>query len=142
MAHSCQALVVACIDFRFHSAIRGFLVDLGLKDNYDFISLAGATKDLIDNDPAGATTIIRQIDISCKLHDVGVMYIIHHMDCGAYGGHAASTSRDEERSRQLTDLETARRIIAGKFPSLDIKKVLANVEVVNGRNKIDFEIIR
>lgn len=63
MSHQCKALVIHCMDFRFHSAIRDFLVSLGIKDQYDLVSLAGATKGLVENDPDSTAIILKQIEI-------------------------------------------------------------------------------
>jgi len=139
MPHHCQALIIHCIDFRFHSAIRDFLVSLGLKDQYDLVSLAGATKGLVENDPASASIISKQIEISQRLHGISDVYLIHHMDCGAYGGHAAFENIQTEHDKQLADMEVAKQIIQQKFPHLAVKKILARIEEKAGENVIDFE---
>jgi len=126
------------MDFRFQSALRDFLVSLGLKDNYDLVCLGGVTKDLVDNDKAGTEVLLKQITTSRKLHNIKEVYIIHHMDCGGYGGHSAFNNIEEERARQLADLETARKVIAEKFFNLEIKRVLARI---GDKSNIDFEMI-
>ena len=141
MSHHCQALVIHCMDFRFHSAIRDFLVSMRLKDQYDLVSLAGAAKGLLENDRAGSEVILKQIDISQRLHGISEVYIIHHMDCGAYGGHAAFADLSAEHAKQAADLKAAQRIVSEKFTSLTVKKVLARIEERDGRNLIDFEVI-
>lgn len=129
------------MDFRFHSAIRDFLVSLGLKNQYDLVSLAGATKGLVENEPDSASIILKQIEISQRLHGISEVYLIHHMDCGAYGGHQAFKNIQEERDKQLADMEAARQIIQQKFPSLAVKKILARIEEKAGENVIDFEVV-
>ncbi|MDD5040136.1 MAG: hypothetical protein PHY34_03215 [Patescibacteria group bacterium] len=142
MSHQCKALILQCIDFRFHSAIRDFLVSLGLKDQYDLASLAGAAKGLVDKNPASVELLLQQADISKRLHGITDVYIIHHMDCGAYGGHAAFVSVEEERTKQLGDMEAARQVFGETFPGLTIHKILARIEEKDGKNKIDFEMIQ
>jgi len=129
------------MDFRFHSDIRDFLVSLGLKDEYDLVSLAGVTKGLAEDDALSKELILKQIEISKKLHSISEVYLIHHMDCGAYGGHQAFDSLEEEKSKQLTDLSTAKKIINEKFPAMEVKKILARVESRDEKNEIDFELI-
>lgn len=141
MSHTCQALVIQCIDFRFHSAIRDWLVSQGLKDKYDIVSLAGATKGLVDADQASTEIILKQIDISQKLHAISEIFIIHHLDCGAYGGHQAFDSIQAERDKQAAEMKSANKIISEKFPQLKIKNVLARIEEKDGQNLIDFELI-
>ena len=129
------------MDFRFHSAIRDFLVSLGLRDQYDLVSLAGATKGLVENDPASVSIILKQIEISQRLHGVSEVYLIHHMDCGAYGGHQAFKNIQAEHDKQLADMEAAKKIIQQKFPQLTVKKILARIEEKAGENVIDFEMV-
>ena len=142
MPHHCKALIINCMDFRFHTAIREFLISLGLKDTYDLVSLAGVTKGLVEDDPSSTELILKQVDGSLKLHNISELYLIHHMDCGGYGGHSAFNSIEEEKERQLTDLEAARTIISRKFPDLEIKKILARIEEADGKYNIDFERIQ
>lgn len=141
MAHQCKALAVVCMDFRFHTAIREFLVSLDLKDQYDLVSLAGVMKGLVEKDPASSELILKQVEISRKLHGISEVIIIHHMDCGAYGGHQAFPGGlIEEKARQLNDLAAAESIIRSKFPDLAVRKVLARIEAGEAGNKIDFEL--
>ncbi|RJO58990.1 hypothetical protein C4546_04130 [Candidatus Parcubacteria bacterium] len=139
MSHSCQAIVFTCIDFRFHSAIRDFLVSNSLKDNYDLVSLAGVTKGLVEGDKACSEIILKQIDISHNLHGIKEVLLIHHLDCGAYGGHKAFDSLAAEGEKQAGDLAYAKELIQAKFPNLDVKKVIARIQEKGGENLIDFE---
>jgi len=141
MSHTCQAIVFNCIDFRFHSAIRDFLISNGLKDNYDLVSLAGITKGLVEGDKASTELILKQIEISQKLHGIKEVILIHHMDCGAYGGHQAFTNLQAEHDKQAQDLALAKTIIQQKFSQLEVKKIVARIEEKNGGNYIDFEAL-
>ena len=141
MGGHCRALVVVCIDYRFRSAIRDFLVSNDLKGDYDMVSLAGATKDLVENDQHGKPLILKQIDIANRLHSVGQLYIIHHMDCGAYGGHDAFKDIEAEKQKQIDDMKTAEELVKADFPNIEIKKVLARIENKDGKDIIDFEVI-
>jgi len=106
MAHQCDALVVCCIDFRFQKYIREWL-DVNLKDlTYDLVGFAGASKDL--------ETILKQLEISARLHHIKRVVLIHHEDCGAYG--AASTLENHTR-----DLKKAGKEIKLRYPLLQIK---------------------
>lgn len=141
MSHQCKALVINCIDFRFHTAIREFLVSMGLKDQYDLVSLAGAAKGLVDNDPVSSEFIFKQIETSKRLHGISEVYLIHHMDCGAYGGQEAFENVKIEREKQVADMETARELIGKKFEDLDVKRFLARIKETGGKYNIDFEAI-
>jgi len=103
--HECEAAVVACIDFRFQKYIRSWL-DKNLKGKkYDYIGYAGATRDL--------EVILKQIEISKKLHQIKKVILIHHEECGAYG-------KEDSFARHLQDLKKARNKILSLFPDLKI----------------------
>ena len=85
--HTCKALVLHCIDFRFRKSLAEFL-EGKFGDSYDLVSVAGGVKSLVsaieDNN-----FILEQIRISNKLHKPEVFILIQHEDCGAYGGSVA-----------------------------------------------------
>lgn len=105
MTHKCDAIVVNCIDFRFQKYIRDWIGTWLNGKTFDFVGFAGATKDL--------ATIMGQIDISVKLHQITEVYLIHHEDCGAYGDQSTP-----DRHRQ--DLIKAKQAIQAKYPYLRI----------------------
>jgi hypothetical protein len=141
MSHHCPALVIHCMDFRFHSAIRDWLISLGLKDQCDLVSLAGATKGLADRDQSSTEIILKQIDIARQRHGIREVYIMHHLDCGAYGGRAAFRGVREEHAKQVADMTAAASIIQQHYPNLTVAKVLARIDEGNGKSRIDFEAI-
>lgn len=140
--HHCQSLVITCMDYRFRSAIRDFLLSQGYKDNYDMVALAGVTKDLVEGDEAGSNIILKEIDISHRLHGVEKLVIIHHMDCGGYGGHAAFDNLEDEKAKQIQDMRQAEEIIKAKHPDLEIDKVLARIDESGNEPVIDFVIVQ
>ncbi len=75
--HTCRALVITCIDFRFVSSQRDFLLGLGLENNYDLLTTPGASKNLLQIEGA--------IAASLRLHEPKEILIFDHEDCGAYG---------------------------------------------------------
>ncbi|KKQ43522.1 MAG: hypothetical protein US60_C0001G0037 [Microgenomates group bacterium GW2011_GWC1_37_8] len=101
--HNCDSLLVACIDFRFQKFIRNWIEKNMNNKTYDYVGYAGATKEL--------KTIMKQVDISVRLHSIKEVYLIHHEDCGAYG--IESTPK-----RHLVDLRKAKNYILGKYPNL------------------------
>lgn len=103
MAHICDALVVSCIDFRFQKFIRNWL-DKNLADKtFDYVGFAGGSKDI--------DTIMKQLDISVRLHDIKQVVLMNHEECGAYG----ESSTPENHAR---DLKKAKKIIIAKYPKL------------------------
>ena len=105
MAHTCDAVIVACIDFRFQKYIREWVDSNLTGKTYDYVGFAGSTKDL--------GTILKQIDISVRLHSIKQAILIHHEECGAYG-----VESTPERHRG--DLKKAKDEILKLYPALQI----------------------
>lgn len=105
MAHPCDAIIISCIDFRFQKYIRKWL-DKNLKDKtYDYVGFAGSTKDL--------DTILNQIAISVRLHDIKQVILIHHQECGAYG-------KSSTLETHTSELRKAKKEISNLYPTLKI----------------------
>lgn len=103
--HTCDAIVVACIDFRFQKYIRAFTDEHLSGKMFDLVGFAGASKEL--------DTVINQIDISVRLHDIHRVVLIHHEECGAYG-------RESTPERHASDLRSARERIISMHPDLHV----------------------
>lgn len=105
MAHTCDALIVSCIDFRFQKFIRKWLDDNFGDKTFDYVGYAGGSKEL--------DTVMKQIDLCVKLHDIKHVVLMHHENCGAYG--AESTPE-----RHAADLLKAKKMIQKKYPHLKV----------------------
>lgn len=103
--HPCDSLVVSCIDFRFQKFIRKWLDDNFGDKTFDYVGYAGGSKDL--------ETVMKQLDISVKLHGIKHVVIMHHEECGAYG-------KESTPEKHANDLLKAREIIKKKYPKLKI----------------------
>jgi hypothetical protein len=101
----CDAIVVRCIDFRFIHYIRNFTDTELAGKTYDVIGLAGATKDWPE--------VIKEVDISERLHGPRQLVLINHEDCGAYGA-------DGTPERHTADLRQARDAVRAKYPDLQV----------------------
>ena len=105
MSHTCDALVVSCIDFRFQKYIRNWL-DKNLADKtFDYVGYAGGSKDI--------DTIMTQLKISEDLHHIKQVVLMNHEECGAYG--AESTPENHAR-----DMKKAKEIILNTYPTLRV----------------------
>ena len=104
--HYCDATIVVCIDFRFQKYIRDW-TDKKLKGKtFDLVGFAGSTKDL--------QTVMKQIDISVRLHHIKEVYLIHHEECGAYGAESTPEKHAE-------DMRKAQETILLKYPILKVE---------------------
>ncbi len=103
--HTCEAVVVHCMDFRLQQYINDWLTKrFGIR-NYDRISWAGGVRDF--------SSIQNQIQMSYKLHGIKKVILINHEDCGAYGPTGT-------KERHLSDLAYAEHAIQALH--LDVEK--------------------
>ena len=101
--HTCDALIISCIDFRFQKYIHKWLDKTMAKKTYDYVGYAGASKDL--------ETIMKQLAISVRLHHIKQVVIMHHEDCGAYG-------KESTHDNHVRDLKKTKRSILKVYPKL------------------------
>lgn len=104
--HSCDAIIVCCIDFRFQKYIRNWTDENLTGKTFDLVGFAGGTKNL--------DIITEQIGISVRLHEIKEAILIHHEECGAYG-----TESTLERHRE--DSLKARNKLNELYPDLIIR---------------------
>ena len=110
-SHECEALVITCMDFRFHETTMKFIHDgLGI-DTFDLATAPGACK-LINSDI---------VALSKKLHNIKQVIIVNHATCGAYG----IKDPVKELEIQSQDLKKADAILGDLFPDLSIKLFFA-----------------
>ncbi len=106
MAHTCDAIVLSCMDFR----IQKFVEDWARKNigerNYDRISTAGASLDL--------DFVLRMVELSTRLHHIKRVILINHDDCGAYG--ASGT-----KEKHAQDLKIAKEKIQKLYSKLNVE---------------------
>lgn len=129
MKHDCTTIIFHCIDFRFAADIKAYLEEENLLGDVDVVSIAGCVKNLVE--PAKETDaefVMRQLDISKRLHNVGRVVLMNHLDCGAYGGRKAFDSAEAEHARHAADLGKAKAMILAKYPDLEVNNVLAHID--------------
>lgn len=124
----CTHALVRCMDFRLESAVENYMEEKGIVNDCDIISVAGVTKDLIE-DPEGF--VATQIDISKRLHEIDTLIIMHHMDCGGYGGHAAFAGIEVEHAFQIEQMEKSKEILEEKYDELKVIMALAEIDENN-----------
>lgn len=103
-SHTCQAIVVSCMDFRLQKYLRDWTTK-NLKGGFDRVAIAGGVQNL--------DFITDQVSLSYKLHHICDVYLINHENCGAYG--TESTFEKHEK-----DLLLAKTVLLQKFPKLNI----------------------
>lgn len=111
--------------------------------DFDDVSLAGAAKNIVSPaNEAERELVLRQIEISKRLHGIEEVILMNHTDCGAYGGHKAFESAEAEHRKHADDMEESRKIILERWPDLKVKKILAKLVSDDHAREIEFEEIK
>jgi len=136
--HSCEAVVLSCIDFRFWRETADFVENkLGIK-SFDFPSLPGSAKAI--NECSEGDVSSSCIGVPCDLHHVKKIVIVNHQDCGAYGG-SAKFNGDEKAEQKFheEELKKAKEKILAKYLGREIVLVYAKLD--ENKENIEFIII-
>jgi carbonic anhydrase len=127
------------MDFRFGPDIKAMLEARGHLGDVDIVSVAGAVKPLVHpTHPAEAEFMLRQIEISQRLHGTSHVILLAHEDCGAYGGRKAFANESAERHTHEADLRAARDLIMARLPSMRVRLMLARL---SADGEVSFEEI-
>ncbi|HHT9111966.1 MAG: hypothetical protein HZA47_11310 [Planctomycetes bacterium] len=136
----CDTLVITCIDYRFAIANQEFINEtLGLKDNYDHISIPGSISNLVN--PETRELLFSKFALSVKLHLINRVVVISHKDCGAYGGSVSFGSEIAENETLCADLRTARTLLIEKYPTLEVNLFLESLVKEGDQVRVNFEKI-
>jgi len=141
--HSCEAVVLTCIDFRFWKETVEFVEKsppaggLGIK-TFDFPSLPGSAKAI--NESNGTDLAMSCISVPCDLHHAKKIIIINHEDCGAYGGSSRFNGDSEaEQKFHEEELKKAKEKISAKYPDKEV--VLVFAKLTDEKENIEFLVI-
>lgn len=130
--HSCEAVVLSCIDFRFWKETAEFAEkELGIK-SFDFPSLPGAVKPINEDEELA----MKCISVPCDLHHVQKIILVNHEDCGAYGGSAKFATREDEQKFHEEELRKAKVKISEKYP--DKETVMIYARLADENENIEF----
>lgn len=101
--HGCETAIVTCIDFRFQEYINNWIAQSFAPKSFDRVATAGGVFDL--------DYVLKQVEISKRLHNIKKAVLINHEDCGAYG----ETGIFEKHAE---DLKNASAKIKEQYPDL------------------------
>lgn len=104
--HHCEAVIVNCIDFRFQEYINNWIGENFAPKTFDRVAIAGGVFDL--------EYVLKQVEISKRLHYIKKVVLINHEDCGAYG----ETGTPEKHAE---DLRNAASSVKQQFPDLAVE---------------------
>lgn len=125
MSHNADAIVLACIDFRFQPAIKKFLDEELKLSSYDLKTDGGAVLQLLSEGEV-KNWILKNFEISFELHNVNRIILINHTDCGAYGGSKKfGEDFNGEKEFHKSELTKAVSLLKDKYPDKLIEAYLA-----------------
>jgi len=128
------------MDFRLRHGLKDWLEENELfEGGFDTISLAGASKGLVDEGDEVRNYFLKNISVSIDLHSAERIVLLHHSDCGAYGEYCFANP-EEEKLRQVEDMRKAKGILKEKFPQAEVILAWADLKDAHG-HEIEFEIV-
>lgn len=104
--HNCEAVIVTCIDFRFQQYINEWISNNFEPRSFDRVAVAGGVKN--------QEGILKQVEISKRLHHIKKVVLINHEDCGAYG-------ETDTAEKHAEDLKNAAVKIKNQYPDLEVE---------------------
>jgi len=129
-----STLLISCVDFRLIDETEKLMKKLGLEDNFDKVSLPGASLALVnDKYTYWGQTIEDTIGILQKLHNIKQIIFLDHRECGAYKmliGQEYLETREKETTAHAETLNKARKVIKEKFPQLKVYTFLMGLDGV------------
>lgn len=118
-AQKCKALVISCIDYRFVSLRRDYLLKLGIKDQYDLLTTPGAS--------INVQKIKEDVKTSLSVHNPTKVYIFDHRDCAVYG-------ENNSEEKHVQNLKKAKEVINQIQSSLKIYTYIIEFDKVKQIN--------
>ena len=97
--HTCEAVVVHCMDFRLQKYLNDWLNKNPGIGKYDRVGIAGGVLDIYST--------LKHVELADKLHKVRRVILVNHEDCGAYGSlgtferHKADLAEAEHKIKTL-----------------------------------------
>lgn len=126
--HHWDVLALSCIDGRFIKKTTDWVSEK-TGGVFDYRTEVGCSKALIDSD-ADRERFMDVVTTSIHLHNISEVWLIDHIDCGAYGGSKAFDSVEVEKEFHKQKLEHAAKIVNEGFPTLKVKKIFVGWDII------------
>jgi carbonic anhydrase len=125
--HKAKRCAITCIDFRFQEKIHRYMEENGYLGNTDIISIAGCSRDIVAPiDPSQESNMLRELDISIKLHAPDTIVLFDHQDCGAYAADntiPSNLAKDEDKNMHRIFSHKAHEYIKERWPNIEVTKL-------------------
>lgn len=120
------------MDFRLQGCINAIAKEY-FDSSCDIITRAGGVSDLVRPDEDGEwleKSLLRDIEVSIKLHHIKKIVLVAHQDCGAYNRHQLNPGQ-EEIDFHFRDLVAAKVLLEARFSGIQIELVIATLNENN-----------
>lgn len=131
LTHKAQAMVLACIDYRFIDTAVHLVEGSELDNKFDFTTLAGASLGYNQRKyKCWRETFNELVELAIQLHDIHEIIVIDHMDCGAYAMIYPEIEKNSEQERDLhiKNINRFVRKARKQFPDLTYSGYLLQVD--------------
>ena len=122
--HFCEAVVITCLDFRFRWQTAAFIRQYLNFEPFDLSGLPGASNRINSKSKAAVSCF----SVPCDLHGVKKIIIVHHQDCGAYGGSEGFNDAKQEQEFHEEELRKSREKILKMYPDQEVILIYARLD--------------
>ena len=125
-----KAMILSCIDPRFQSKVRSYLIKKNLKGKYSAFTVAGSAVGVTHNKfKKWHKTFFDNLKISIDLHKIDKLIIINHEDCGA--AKIVNLNKEFNKKNELNIHKNSflkiKKILNKRFPQLKIEFYLMSL---------------
>jgi len=137
----CSTVALQCIDFRLRDNMSCQLNSIGLQNDYNAASTPGVSLAYNGNLP-GYTGFDKYFDnivkVSYLLHNIHSIILVEHGNCGAYTVAYGNISPEQERAKQLDNVNIAANTLWKKFnPTNGTIQKIPNLTITGYRISIN-----
>ena len=116
-----KAMVLSCIDPRFQPKIFNYLKKRKLSGDYSSFTIAGSAVGVTHNYfKKWHKTFFDNLALSIKIHKIGKLIVINHVDCRA-ARLAEGKEEIDEVKVHLNSFEKLKKKLNKKFPKLKLE---------------------
>lgn len=130
--HKAKAVILTCMDFRFQKMIQKWLQENNYLGTTDEIIVAGATRDIVKPlNNSHKEYLLRQLELSVKLHDPDEIILLDHQDCGGYAQDQTiplGLDYETDKESHKATSKIAKDIISSLYPNKTIRTLYINFD--------------
>lgn len=131
-AHTTEALLLSCMDYRLIDDIVKYMDGRGLTNQYDHVILAGASLGALTKQfKEWNKTFWDHLKVAIDLHHINSVILMDHRDCGAYKVILkADFSKDPklEEDVHAKYLRELAQEVRKRYPKLEVETLLMNLD--------------